>query len=290
MSGANRATACKPTGLTYDAIALYRASATSKGQGSAIAKTLGPRTLRALTDQFDRDEVGVETLGWTHGQWTPNRSGCDVQVNQRYRDSLVAVALVVVHEACHVAQQNDGLVYLEDELRCRQLELTFYRELRGGLTFCPPGENVPENVTVDDYFDLKEEDNWDRAGQLVDFTLSISDERNEHEYARGLTAEWIRRNQAAWGGLSNRWATTKGIYVKVLAADRLRNNGALIIEIMRTIQQATHWSEMMRHISKELRQVQQVVGSSLSPLAGGNVIRQQQVRALEQRWRVKLTT
>jgi hypothetical protein len=131
---------------------------------------------------------------------------------------------------------------------------------------------------------LQYRDAWDRRDQLMDELLSITDDDGKPTYVTGaLDSTWVLINKTNWGGLTNRWATTKGLYIKALADGPVGwevGQGHAILEIMQTIQTRDHWKEMMRHVRKEnlLR----------AKLALARTARETEIKALESRWQAKL--
>jgi hypothetical protein len=283
----------------YNAINLYRESRTSKGEGPALTKDLGPKILDELDSNLRNREIGWAKMGYDLGSSHLNAKGPDILVNQMYTDSLPAVSMILVHEAAHLVQRKAGdPLYLVSEVRCRQIVHPYFDELLNRLTYTPPGSTpLPDYPVGPGTLDVDKEREPNKSDQLADYLLAnmFSEDDKFHkkpEYARGLNADWIRRNQSMWGGLANRWATTKGLYVKILAAaaEPTGTDGVLIVEIMQTIKAQDHWDEMMRHVRSDFRRVQRAVALSLSRAPQqSRAVREQKIRELEQRWNVKLT-
>ena len=200
----------------YDAINLFQLSVTGQG-GTVIAGAQGHPELASdviakLWELFNEQEIGFVQLPPTvGGDSTQNgRLGeYDIRINRKYRNDLGTTSCLIVHEAVHMVRPWG---YIDEELRCRYLALSYYEELRQGrpqpLSIrADRGRQNSQPITIrpaDDIRRLESQRKYCAQKQLVDYVLSMP------EYSNSLTADWIRRHIRDWEGIRNRWGATKG--------------------------------------------------------------------------------
>jgi hypothetical protein len=126
--------------------------------------------------------------------------------------------------------------------------------------------------------DLAEQARWARPDQLIDVLIS-----RVRDYRDSLTAEWVVRNARGFGGPRNRWASTIGHYLRVLAHPPYTSDQAgLIVELLEaaaatpanwpalvaaaggddTVRRAIHFALYSIPYHERLRAVQARVGGS----------------------------
>ena len=159
------------------------------------------------------------------GQWDADAEGPDLRVNRAYINSLPenqrlgAVSLELVHEAVHSVS---NWRYLNEEVLARRLQILYYRELtRQGVL----DETTDPRHRVDGRSSFGSIRTPSRAfdGRATGSTRISC--WTTPSPARATTATrstpgWIEENITRWGGLHNRWATTKGYFVRTLARRR----------------------------------------------------------------------
>jgi hypothetical protein len=253
------------------AIQLFQYSFT--GQGRYGLAQLASQVTQRLWQLHGQSEIGIveildpddEDDTTTLGDWQADRPGHDLRVNRAYINSLPegqqlgAVSLILVHEAVHSVLNYRKL---NEEVRARRLEVTYYRELStlGVLdeTTDPPppgGRTVTVYLQGDTFPGHRRQLRWLEKDQLIDYVVSYLS-----TYRRHLRAGWIRDNIHRWrgsasDGIHNRWATTKGHYIRVLADRRRSEYTDLILDIMESISESGHWTEMLR-VAGPLRTLQ----------------------------------
>jgi hypothetical protein len=118
-----------------------------------------------------------------------------------------------------------------------------------------------------------------RKDQLVDFVVDIK----TYRAADYLNAQWVVDNLANWGGPRNRWPSTKGRYVKVLAKSLDPHYASRILDIMESVEHRADWDVMMAKAGS-LRTIQ----IALEDVAADRRL-SPRVAGLQRRWSVTLT-
>jgi len=122
----------------------------------------------------------------------------------------VETAINLVHEAVHhIARESD--VYIDEELRCRDIEIGFYTELQN------EGIRVGEQVVRAQQGmrpGLEQQREWRNHNQLVDGVMVLY--RNA---ATLYEVGWVVQHLNDWGGLQNRWRTTKAYFLRELVQE-----------------------------------------------------------------------
>src|SRR5437879_4691318 len=127
-----------------------------------------------------------------------------------------------------------------EELNCLHLEYSFYKDLMNGVTFSSrvTGKHEIVKTTIPSQKGVAEEFGWFSKGQMLDYLLSIP------TYAEKLTPQFAKASINWWGGLKNRWSTTKGLYIGALV--KTRQDGVVILQILETANGQPDWDEMVR--------------------------------------------
>jgi hypothetical protein len=229
----------------YDAINAFAASETGKGRrGTAVQRRRAIAVLRKLWQLWGEDEIGFHDLERLFGDshewrfWTD-----DIRLGISTTGGDVAAASVtLVHEALHLVED---MSYVDEELACRQLQLLYYPEL------LPPGtlfsnrrrRRVRAIITVGTGREqsLSDQSRFAARDQLVDYVINI------RTYADSLEVDWVARHARDWGGLSNRWGSTKGEFLRVLGGDHdaSAEQAGLIVAILESVS-PTEWREVIR--------------------------------------------
>jgi hypothetical protein len=278
--------------VIHDAIMLFEYSTTAKGGRGPVGKWPG-LVIKRLWELYKASEIGFvrQESDRTRGSWDPGQPFINLQVNPHYINSLpenrrlAAISLVLVHEGVHAALDflDDNSLY--SELAARKLAVYYYRELSGPGVFNEasdppaPGKRAelvllprnafPEYVKMSGFLD---------KDQLIDYILH----NPEYTDPDDLTPQWIVETLSLWGGLRNRWAATKGLYVKVLASSHDLRYESFILGVMESIDQQKDWDVMIEHAGS-LRTIR----IALSDLSSRHD--HERIASLEKKWRVKLT-
>lgn len=251
----------------------------------------GPSVLQKLKQLYKTNEIGYkeQSLGNTVGSWIPNREGFDLQVNPTLINSLpekqrlAVVSLIIVHEGLHAALINkDSLL---DELAALKLGILYYRELSGPGIFneyadSPNSRRRTEIVKLPPglFEEFRKTSEYLNKDQLIDHILSIKVYRSR----KYLNPKWIVDHLSLWGGLKNRWAKTKGRYIRKLAATYEPYYASVIVDIMLSIEKKSDWDAAMKKAG-DLRTIQTAFESLL-----GDRTRMIQILELERKWNVAL--
>jgi hypothetical protein len=99
-----------------------------------------------------------------------------------------------------------------------------------------------------DILDYKTQSDLLRKEQLVDYVLLIP-YYTQKDY---IDAKWIIDHLQLWGGLKNRWPSTKGLYIRILANKKDCDYSPFdpyyseaILKIMESVEQQKDWTEML---------------------------------------------
>jgi hypothetical protein len=278
-----------------EAITLFDRSQTARGAMGAVAKW-PLRVVERLRFLYDIEEIGLDTPtaktegGPPIGGWREGRQGYDLRVDPSYlkglpeKERLPALSLILVHEGVH-ATIHFGRLYVE--LMARKLPIYYYRELSGpGVLNALTGKRVwlGKSTNFDEY---RDQSRYLDKDQLVDYVLSADTYYTGPSY---LDPQWIMDNHRNWGGLKNRWAATKRLYVQLLLpAAHSSHFAALVLDILESIETKEEWDAMIGAIKKagrdgSLRSLQ----VSFDALVGDRD-RAARISHLERRWGTRLT-
>jgi hypothetical protein len=274
-----------------DAIMLFQYSGTASGGRGSVGKW-PEKVLKTLWQLYKDNEIGfrVQPKKTWRGSFQVGREGHDIQVNPDYfnhipkKDRLGALSLTLVHEGTHAAL--DFQERLLEELAARKLPIYYYRELSGPGVFNeasdppPPGGRAETVWLLPGHFpNYQKQSEYLNKEQLLDYVLSL-DSYTTSDY---LDAKWIIDHLGLWGGPKNRWAATKGLYIRILAKPLDSYYASAILDIMESVHRDEDWRAMMGKAGP-LRTVQ----LALDEL---NVSKQfsSRIAALERKWKVVLT-
>lgn len=261
------------------AIMLFQYSFTGQGANGSFG-TLPRRVTDKLWQLYAHHEIGLGRTErrTTRASWEEGRPGFDLLVSQSFIDRLPedqrlgVVSLELVHEAVHsIIHRN----YILEEMEARTLQVFYYREMTGlGVSNEETDRFV--HLPVNAVPSLQRQSDYIRRDQLVDWVLGKST-----EYVESLTAAWVVNHVNQWGGIANRWATSKGHFIRVLTATYNSAYTDLILRIMESVRPGDrdHWDEMMEHAGPR-RRLQSAIEPSRQFTA--------RIAALERRWGVHL--
>jgi hypothetical protein len=223
-----------------DAIKLYEKSRTGRGKGDPSLSPLAVIVAKKLRRLFEDDEIGIALLrkgrfGEAGEEWWEH----DVRIASISFWDIASLSNVLVHEAAHLCM---FLSSFEEEVRCRLLEMDYYSQLRHGI-WLDDGRSVRfvAYSIGDDPVRREYRYGYYLKGQLIDVIL------NSGTYSDDLTEKWVRANIYEWGGIANRWTTSKGHFIRVLAKrkDESGHNASLILRILESIEEKKHWDKML---------------------------------------------
>jgi hypothetical protein len=274
-----------------DAILLFQFSQTARSSAERA-----PIVIRHLWDLFRRKEIGFFDLGKPNyrGSFKAGRPGFDLQINPHYIDKLHknerlgSLSLLLVHEGVHAAVNFKNLY---SELAARILSIHYYRELSGPGVFNeandPPQPGKQWGViriAPSKFPEFQEQSDALRREQLLDYVLSIeTDTGKTYTAPHYIDAQWVIDKLQLWGGLKNRWATTKGLYIRLLAKTLDPHYAGAILEIMESVERREDWMEAMKEAGA-LHTVQ----LALDELSTGHQFSARIVH-LERKWGLRLT-
>jgi hypothetical protein len=264
-----------PDNRIYDAINIFKYSPTAQGArdpgGSAEYRArylrLAQSAISRLWQLWNANEIGFHDLrsddGLLYGD-SAEREGHDIRLNRRLAPSastntygtelnqakLAASSLILVHEAVHMVHDRN---LVEEETMCRTLQLVYFQDLLQGrnYTSAVTNQNHVARLTpasgdlswlISSHQKLMD---WWHRGQLLDHFLG-----RMRSYRRGVTADFVRRSIDWWGGLRNRWLTTRGLYLRALALEPA-DDAELILRILETFRNSADWQTARRMVGTE---------------------------------------
>jgi hypothetical protein len=268
-----------------DAIVLFQFSQTARVGGRASD------VLRRLWNLFKSNEIGfrIQAKKSTRGSFTAGQAGPDLEVNPQYIDALpakerlAALSLVIVHEGVHAAVQFADLY---SEIAARMLPIQYYRELSGPGVFNEaddpprPGKQYGIIRIMPGRFpEFRAQSDALGKDQLIDYILSNS----TYTTPQYITAQWIIDNLQSWRGLKNRWPSTKGLYIRILAKKFDPYYSEAILKIMESVERREDWTEMLDGAGA-LHTLQLAIDdlSARHPFSA-------RIAQLERKWRIRLT-
>jgi hypothetical protein len=277
-----------------EAIQLFQYSNTARGQGGAVGDW-PKKVLQNLWQLYRANEIGFtqQRKKTTWGSWLQDDPGYDLQINPDRINGLPenqrlgAVSLELVHEGAHAATQfSKPSQLLYDELAARKLQIYYFRELSGPGVFNeasdPPAPGRRTEIvrlpTCGAFERFRRQSDELKKDHLIDHLLG-NDSYNNADY---MSADWVLSNLNNWGGVHNRWPSTKGVYIRWLAAKRDPYYGPAIVEIMESVSRRKDWDDMMDTAGSL-----QTIQLALEEIAY-NRRYAAQVTALQRRWRIIL--
>lgn len=243
--------------ILYDAINAFALSRT--GQGRSPLGQLGPDVAKTLWDFRKAKLIDAKDLPpGLEGHHEVDGLGTNKILIERDRvprefaaGGMAYLSLILVHEAVHyLIKWRDG-DDVSEEVRCRRLELYYWDELTsGGVRL-----NRPRSTDGAVVLSIRRQwgsypNEWDymRKAELVDFVI------NMRAYREKADIYWIKRNLGEWGGLSNRWATTKAIYLSI-AVKRTGGVGItkleVIYRVLESIRNFTEWLKVRNAMTND---------------------------------------
>jgi hypothetical protein len=129
----------------------------------------------------------------------------------------------LAHEAVHDQTSQHEI---DEELNARRVAILYFQDLtRLQWPFPAHDGSVMKSVRlqrgfpVDKELGMSAQESCDDHGQLIDLVLKHPD------YQKYIDAAWVRESlqREWWGGLMNRWPSTRGFYVKLLAEESQKN-------------------------------------------------------------------
>jgi hypothetical protein len=212
--------------LTFDeAISLIEASQTGK-------TTLGVAVCATLRSHLDGDFMEFTDLPSYKGgeSKSDELAGFELTgtifVNEKYRNDLPSLVIILAHEGVH---RTLKLHSMDEELQCRDFHLDLYVEMRKGILFSSvrDGTLLIQLPVEHDPMSFHNEVLYREHQNEIDYLLMGDG------YDWLLTPDWVYRHRNDWGGIKNRFAATKGKYLRELDDDA--RYAELILEILENV-------------------------------------------------------
>ena len=250
-----------PDDRIYDAINLFKFSTIGQGQArlggdAAYAQRyarLAEDLVSKLWELWARDEIAFHEFERNLiGDSLANRPGADIRVSSRIEPAadpttyalpeeqgkLAACSGNLVHEATHLVRHFGS--YPEEEVLCRTIQQLYFGELVRGRDYRSRVTQNRESArylpTTPFYGNYQSRRNRLLSGDLIDSVFSIETYRRDLE--GGDTAAFVARSLDWWGGLNNRWASTRGYYLRSLSGPHGHDYGEQVLRILESISQA----------------------------------------------------
>jgi hypothetical protein len=241
-----------------EALVAFEASRTAKSP-------VGLLVAGKLRSYQKDDEIGFDSLTpTTYGTSFAHHIGANVRVNSAYKGDVGTTSLVLAHEGVHRVINTHSI---EEEITCFDFQCTYFTELLPGVSYVSPATGKRASAQTNAAIigapsETATACKWQKNNQLVDFIIAKS------FYQGMINAYWVKSNLSKWGGLANRWATSRGLFVRALAANADLANGMLILDILESIGQPKDWNEVLR-VAGDFNQVRRVLRTARNaPIAG----------------------
>jgi hypothetical protein len=251
-----------------DALAAFEASRSAKSP-------IGSQVAAKLRSYGKDDEIAFDPLGpKQYGESVAHRMGPNVRVNSVYKGDAGSTSLVLAHEGVHRVLNTHSI---EEEIVCFDFQCTYFRELVPGVSYFSPTKGMRTTAQTSAAIpgapsETANACKWQTNNQLVDYVIAIP------VYQDRVDVRWVKSNLPKWGGLANRWATSRGLFVRALAAHANPANGTLILDILESISQQQHWNELLR-VAGDFNQVRKTLHTVRdAPVAG------HRMKALAAKW------
>jgi hypothetical protein len=240
----------------------------------------GKLVMAKLREYQGRGDIGFSPLTPTrYGESFQHSFGKNVFVNDAYRGDVGATSLVLAHEGIHRISNTGSF---DEEVSCFEFQIDYYNELLIGVSYTSPS-TITKAVALTGPSTLGAPSETDKArqwrsnNQLVDFVLA------KPAYIDKIGPSWVKANLGLWGGIRNRWATSKGVFVRALATNTDMGNGMLILDVLDSISQQSEWNEMQR-VAGDFNKVRQTLRKYRdTPIAG------RRMDELSKKWKIDWT-
>jgi hypothetical protein len=254
-----------PDDRIYDAINLFKYSPTGQGThdvgGDAAYRAkyrrLASDVIEKLWELWSAEEIAFANLGAGLVGDSASRFGADIRVNQTIEPAaasyataenqgkLAAASCNLAHEATHLVRDIE--CYPEEETLCRTIQLFYFQDLKTARSYrsrVTGGSCTAQYLPTTPYYaGYQSRLNRLLSQDLIDSVLAMSEYRDGHE---GLesdeTAEFVARSLPWWGGLSRRWPSTRGYYLRSLASRENDDYAQAILQILESFTHAT-WQQ-----------------------------------------------
>ena len=247
-----------PDDRVFDAINLFKYSPIGMGTAHlggdadyrAKYRRLARDILSRLWELWDDDEIEWVDLGRnTVGDSNPLPFRADIRVNTTLeppsnpaayataasQGMLAASSCNMVHEATHLVSSIDA--YPEEETLCRTIQLFYFRYLKAPRTYgsrVTGGRLTAQFLPSTPYYgDYQSRLQRLQSHDLIDSVLAFAEYRKNLETSSN--AAFIARSLDWWGGLSRRWPSTRGYYLRSLASRRGDDYAFEILEILESL-------------------------------------------------------
>ena len=250
-----------PDDRIFDAINLFKYSRSGQGTANvggdaryqARYRQLAGDVIQKLWRLWSAGDIGFVTFSRSQssmGRSGPDRIGFDIKVNRRVEPSrdpatytqtaeqgkLAACSCIFVHEATHLVRRIVSIP--EEEVLCRTIEQLYFRELKVGCAHDSrvTGTRLTAQYTssVPYFSEYTDRDARFTNSELIDNVFTFTEYREDLESR--ATAAFIVRSFPWWGGLTNRWPSTRGYYLRSLAA-RAEDYSEPILQILESLDQ-----------------------------------------------------
>lgn len=260
--------------MMWDAASMLLASPVAQG------KTLRPgyvkiarNAARALKREMGEGDVYYGNENSTLVRKGCNQQRCDylISIDYKLSSSLPCTSIRLLHESAHLAWDGHTV---DEELHCRRLEIAYFQNLlrtrwqfktRSGQQEW--STRVRRGDAVDKSLQLTDMEQFDESHQLVDYVLRAP------SYHESIDDAWIRNSQHYWGGLTNRWPETRGLYVRKLAARGGMANARMTKAIVESLTRLGQFRPPPNYASPGYQMSQDGL-SSFAILAAGGLGRQ----------------
>lgn len=185
------------------AIALYEACPLFDPKDPAEA-ALKTRIVTALKEANKEGRLEFVLGQVEDGEFS--RSARRITITQGHRGNPAATTLWLVHEGYHLAVVDDKMSYVDEEIASRMIQGPLCRQLQGGVA-APDGTVHKLSAGKGDAV-LRA---WEK-NQIVDFVIPVYKSYRDFK----ITADWIIKHKADWGGFRNRTPATRAFYAQIL--------------------------------------------------------------------------
>lgn len=195
-------------------------------RGTTHQATLARRAARALKQEVAQNDIFFsKKLKHALGlhRYDRGKKNSIIYINYKLRNNLLGISLMLAHEAVHTQTSQHEI---DEELNARRVAILYFQDLtRLQWTFpahdgsSMKSERLQRGFPVDKELTMSIQESCDDHHQLIDLVLQHPD------YQEYIDTAWVRKSlqREWWGGLVNRWPSTRGFYVKLFAEESQKN-------------------------------------------------------------------
>ena len=242
--------------ILYDAINLFKASNYFKNPGLP-RKSIIQKIEKKLWSLYQANRIQFSMLKESYGYYS--KKSDTIKLNIQQKSSIAGTSITLAHEGFHatrVVPADEGLL---DEYGARVVGTFYGSELiTPGVEFYPKiihskQKKVREKLhDTSRIIEIGEQIKWYNKDQLIDYIVG-----KMPNYRYTVREKFVKKYINKWGGLKNRWSTTKSAYILAVSSDKPLN-GTLLLKLLDNVK-STEWPIIKKRLGRYMFLVQRAL-------------------------------